>query len=97
MPLSDQEKTEARNAIALAIDLNEPETIVESMRRLCARKAQEPLISDQERSRWRNAHEALGDVAIELANRNAPQRVHNDAQEATQAQAQASPEQSTDS
>jgi hypothetical protein len=97
MPLNDQEKTEARNAIALAIDLNEPETIVESLRRLCARKAQEPLISDNERSRWRNAHEALGDVAIELERANAPQRVHNDAQEATQAQSQASPEQSADS
>lgn len=79
MPLSDQDKTEARDAIALALELNEPETLIESLRRLCERKAQEPLIGDNERARWNNARHALGDVAIELERSQAPQARDNDA------------------
>lgn len=83
MPLSDKEKTEARDAIALALDLNEPESLIESLRRLCARKAAEPgiwteahgfsLTTDNERQRWRNAAEALDSVSKELERANAPQ------------------------
>lgn len=92
MPLSDKEKTEARDAIGLALELNEPESMIESLRRLCERKAAEPgiwteahgfsLTTDNERERWRNAAEALDSVAKELELANAPQARANEAQSA---------------
>lgn len=80
MPLSDKEKTEARDAIALALELNEPETMLEGLRRLCERKAGEAHIADNERARWRNAADALIDVQQALERANAPQKSANDAQ-----------------
>ena len=79
MPLSEHEKTEARDAIALALELNEPEAMIEGLRRLCERKEQEPHISDNERNRWSNARAALTDVAIELERALAALASANDA------------------
>jgi hypothetical protein len=73
MPLSENEKSEARAAIALALELNEPESLIEDLRRLCQRKAIDALMSDNERQRWRNAHKALDSVSSELERANAPQ------------------------
>lgn len=83
MPLSDKEKTEARAGIALALELNEPESMIENLRRLCERKAAEAgewaqargyaLSTDSERNRWRNAANALESVSKELERANAPQ------------------------
>lgn len=81
MPLSDKDKTEARDAIALALELNEPETMIEGLRRLCERKANEAQIGDNEANRWRSAHDALKSVADELERANAPQTRANAAQE----------------
>lgn len=73
MGLSDNEKADAKSAIALALELNEPEAMLESLRRACERKANEPLLGDSERNRWQAAAHALGDVVIELNRANAPQ------------------------
>lgn len=92
MALTNQEKTEARDAIALALELNEPESLIEGLRRLCGRKANEAggytnergfaLASDNERNRWQAAAEALQTVSQELERANAPQARANDAPEA---------------
>ena len=82
MALSDNDKTEARDAIAMALELNEPETMIEGLKRLCVRKAIDALASDNERSRWRDAANALIDVQRELERANAPQTRDNDAQAA---------------
>ena len=79
MPLSDNDKTEARDAFSLALELNEPETMIEGLTRLCAGKLAGRL-SDRERDRWRSAHDALQSVAEELRRANAPQMRANDAQ-----------------
>lgn len=92
MALTDNDKTEARDALSLALELNEPETMIEGLRRLCERKANEAgaytnergfaLTSDNERARWRSAAEALDSVAKEPERANAPQMRDNDAQAA---------------
>ena len=81
MPLSDNDKAEARDSLALALELNEPETMIEGLKRLCAGKLAGRL-SDRERDRWRSAHDALQTVAEELKRANAPQMRDNDAQAA---------------
>lgn len=83
MPLSDKEKNEARDALSLALELNEPETMLEGLKRLCVKKGLEAHISDKERDRWQEAAEALADVQreLELLERaNKPQTSANDAQ-----------------
>lgn len=82
MALTDNDKTEARDALSLALELNEPETMIEGLKRLCARKLGELHISDHERDRWTNARNALDSVATELERANAPQTRANDAQAA---------------
>jgi hypothetical protein len=66
MPLSDKEKTDARDALTLALELNEPETMLEGLKRLCMRKAIDAHLGDNERQRYRSSHEALDQVLSEL-------------------------------
>ena len=80
MGLTNQEKSDARDALAMALELNEPEIMIEGLKRLCARKLEERHISDNERNRWRDAHNALEHVQSELELANAPAKRDNDAQ-----------------
>lgn len=82
MPLSEHEKSEARDAVALALELNEPETMIDGLQRLCGRKLAGQHMSDNERERWQNAHNALSSVASELERSNAPHKRQVDAQPA---------------
>lgn len=89
MPLSEHDKSEARDAIALALALNEPETMIEGLKRLCARqialwteRRESPAVSDNERERWQTALDALIDVQRELERANAPHKRQVDAQPA---------------
>lgn len=83
MPLTDAEKEEAKNSLALAIELNEPEAMIEGLRRMCERKGREygsystqrgfSLISESEAHRWRKAAAALSEVLATLAPGNLPE------------------------
>lgn len=66
MPLNEQDKAEVRAALALALELNEPETMLEGLKRLCALKTLDAHLSDNERARYRSCADALGDVQYEL-------------------------------
>lgn len=79
MPLSDKDKTEARDALALALELNEPETMIEGLRRLCVKRLNDAHMSDFERDRWRGAVDALANVSKELERANVPQQRDSDA------------------
>lgn len=70
--LSDADRTEARDSIALALELNEPEALIESLRRMCERKAAEKLIHPNEGNRWKNAADALTEALAVVAAANAP-------------------------
>lgn len=78
MPLS-QDKSEARDATALALELNEPETMVEGLRRLCAKWLEAGDMAPSERDRWQAAINALASVANELEATQAPQTRQVDA------------------
>ena len=72
MPLSDKEKTEARDAMALALELNEPETMLEGLKRLCVKKALDARLGDNERARFQDAANALIDVQRDMWSDKAP-------------------------
>ena len=80
MPLSEQDKSAARDALALALELNEPETMIEGLRRLCAKRLAEAHLNAFDRDRWQSAVNALASVASELERANRPQTRANDAQ-----------------
>jgi Asp-tRNA(Asn)/Glu-tRNA(Gln) amidotransferase A subunit family amidase len=82
MGLSDKDKSEARDALALALELNEAEMMIEGLRRLCARRLDSAHMSASERDRWQAAVDALSSVAAELEAANAPQERDNGAQAA---------------
>lgn len=63
--LTDAEKHEAIEAIALAITLNEPEQMIERLRHICKRKARENLTNEADR--WRDAETALDEALDTLA------------------------------
>jgi hypothetical protein len=80
MALSDKDKLEARDALAMALELNEPETMIEGLRRLCAKRLETAHMSVQERDRWQAAIDALASVAAELEAANKPKARDNGAQ-----------------
>jgi hypothetical protein len=59
MLLDNQEKSELVAAAGLAIDLDEPESFIEALRRVALRKADNERLSDHERVRWRLVAQAL--------------------------------------
>lgn len=73
MGLDANEKAAAKSTMALALELNEPESLVSSLRLMCERKAEDWFQSDNERSRWKAAEHALAQVAQELDKANEPQ------------------------
>lgn len=87
---SDKDKTEARDALEIALTLNEPEIMLEGLRRLCAKKADDEHLGDNERARYRSAHEALERVSTELEHVNAPAKRDNDGESAPAAQSSVS-------
>lgn len=82
MPLSEHDKSAARDAIAMALELNEPETMIEGLRRLCAKRRADAQLSDMERDRWQSALNALASVASELERANKPQAREDATQDA---------------
>lgn len=85
MPLSDKEKTEARDAIELALSLNEPETMLEGLKRLCVKKSIDAHISANERDRWRACADALIIVQAELESEGRLPKRDNGQESATSA------------
>jgi hypothetical protein len=90
MPLNDKDKSDARDAITLALELNEPETMLEGLRRLCIRKAIDAHLGDNERARFRSCADALISVQEELASAdkqqaraNAPETAQGEQSEQT--------------
>jgi hypothetical protein len=59
MPLDSQEKTELSAQIRLLLELNEPEAMLEALRQIAARKAQDSTIAPDEAKRWQTAANAL--------------------------------------
>jgi hypothetical protein len=59
MPLDEHEKSELVAAAGLAIDLDEPESFIEALRRVAGKKGDNARLSEQERNRWRLVGQSL--------------------------------------
>ena len=59
MTLNANDKSELVAAAGLAIDLDEPESFIEALRRVALKKADAERLSDQERARWSLVAQAL--------------------------------------
>jgi hypothetical protein len=83
MPLDEHEKSELVAAAGLAIDLDEPESFIEALRRVAGKKSDNARLSEQERSRWRLVGQSLQGALAALEDKpgatEAPQTAMPDA------------------
>ena len=59
MPLTENEKAELAEQAQLLIDAGEPEALLATLMRACARKGRDRTIAPEERRRWRIVANAL--------------------------------------
>ena len=73
MAVNDAERAEVKEAFALAVDLDEPEAMIDGLRRMCERKVRDRFIGEAERLRWRKTGAALSEALKTLAPGNLPE------------------------